>query len=390
MISKKMTVNFDNLPFNDQSYEFIEIPTQDEPLVMTGWNCGIGLYRKVDDGWQEVISDPGFIVFSAVDSEYKETLTCHFFSNIPVSIADKVSTLQYRQFSVLKLISLEKRLFDVFFHSPTLFWMAVIEMDRQNLGHRQAIRLLQSNRFRIVETLFNKNTSKGAVRFISKLSLDKYDQFEFKLIKDCLQNTDVIEHFRHFQHISIRLLTLVRRYPLLLKTSLLKRLLNDEQDTSFEINRIKWILNLLIDTKRMSEEMGEELPDEFYHRIKTEEQVNRSHDRVVMRYNWLKKKHKYELVMFPVCPLGDNEDFIQIKNNRELQEEGEAIHHCVGSCAIHASKGFCFFYKVLMPERATLEFEIKRNYTRIVECKLACNDEPSEKIIEHIRSFLKG
>lgn len=58
---------------------------------------------------------------------------------------------------------------------------------------------------------------------------------------------------------------------------------------------------------------------------------------------------------FPHPPVPGTAHIVHLPNAAALVAEGQEMHHCVASYAKAAAAGECFLYKVLAPERATLE-----------------------------------
>ena len=102
---------------------------------------------------------------------------------------------------------------------------------------------------------------------------------------------------------------------------------------------------------------------------------------------WLIRKNNawpIDKIAFPLCPLGDFEGVIQIKNNFELIAEGLDMHHCVGSYVEDALQESSYFYKMLSPERATIEVQINNEKISVRQFKLAHNQKPSPASYQHL------
>jgi hypothetical protein len=68
--------------------------------------------------------------------------------------------------------------------------------------------------------------------------------------------------------------------------------------------------------------------------------------------------------------------------------EGRLMHHCVGGYVQQAQSGCSFFYKVLKPQRGTLQLSITGEKVIIDQFKLACNEMLSEKSQFSVRQWL--
>lgn len=64
------------------------------------------------------------------------------------------------------------------------------------------------------------------------------------------------------------------------------------------------------------------------------------------------------------------------------------MHHCVGGYTHQAKSGQYYFYKILSPERGTIQISVKNNKVSIIQFKLACNKKPSEESLLNVRQLL--
>jgi hypothetical protein len=93
---------------------------------------------------------------------------------------------------------------------------------------------------------------------------------------------------------------------------------------------------------------------------------------------------------FPPSPLPETPAIRAITTAADLRREGLRMHHCAGSYAGRATRGVCFFYRVLAPERATLAIERGPRGWRILDLKLACNRRPDAATLLAVRRWLAG
>ncbi|WP_214660489.1 PcfJ domain-containing protein [sulfur-oxidizing endosymbiont of Gigantopelta aegis] len=94
-------------------------------------------------------------------------------------------------------------------------------------------------------------------------------------------------------------------------------------------------------------------------------------------------------VYYPICPLGDTDNIIQIKNNIALASEGRAMHHCVAGYGSSLLEEKSYIYKVINPERGTLHISRNGDNFDINQFKLVCNGPPSNDSYKIIRQWLK-
>jgi hypothetical protein len=83
--------------------------------------------------------------------------------------------------------------------------------------------------------------------------------------------------------------------------------------------------------------------------------------------------------------LSGDADIVPITTIKELLEEGAVMHNCVGSYAEKVKSGECYIYRVLRPERATLEISDSGDMHHINQLKLVRNGEPSAETWAKVR-----
>jgi len=172
------------------------------------------------------------------------------------------------------------------------------------------------------------------------------------------------------------------------------------------------------DIDRMPESMGTELTERYKSHLHNEATLNRLHANWIIRFNHSNEFIQYllsqanendidqviiedqilasrnqhlpvEKCLFPLSPLGDSTSIVQIKNNFELLAEGLVMNHCVGSYTSDALKENSYFYKVLSPERATLQIVANHRNFNIKQFKLRFNKKPSALSYQAVYEWLQ-
>jgi hypothetical protein len=91
---------------------------------------------------------------------------------------------------------------------------------------------------------------------------------------------------------------------------------------------------------------------------------------------------------FPPPPLPGNEVIQPLRSEEELVEEGRLMGHCVASYAAEVRSGRSYIYRVVSPERATLEIQWRGGVPVVAQFNLARNREPSEKSWRAVQNWL--
>ena len=126
--------------------------------------------------------------------------------------------------------------------------------------------------------------------------------------------------------------------------------------------------------------------------------VNELHDRLVVYYNGHRDKldlrrfiNTWGTDQFPQPPFAGDDRIVPISSLPDRKNEGKMMHHCVGMYGPEVMKGESYIYKVLTPERATLE--VKKNATTgtwgIEQLFCACNKLPLDVTKRVVRQWLE-
>jgi hypothetical protein len=92
---------------------------------------------------------------------------------------------------------------------------------------------------------------------------------------------------------------------------------------------------------------------------------------------------------FPPPPIPGNEHIQPIINATMLLEEGQTMRHCVGSYAESVRRRERYIYRILQPERATLEIRPNgRGGSALHQLKGYCNAKPGRGVTEVVRKWL--
>ena len=368
----------------DGSIEVNLQPELDVCFRVSSWDNGVNFYFKEDNTWTKNDYDPGLFL---IDNDYQESSSpvSQYLKTIPKKILVKLSRYQYKQFMLLSYLSNYPRLQDIFNHSPNLVWLVICIAHDKQWGQEKIIELLHQKREKIIEQLTDRR-SVQAVRFLARIKLSRGTLNEYRLIYKSLTNARLIKSLSHWKTIPVHVLAVVKKMPLLLNTQLLY-ILSDLEISVFK-RTMKIINQTIEDMYYIAGETNINLPDNYFRNLKSEEDLYNAHDRMVTRFNKKHKNSESEIVIFPPCPLGSTSDFIQIRNNIELIQEGRQMSHCVGGHVRRAKTGSAFYYRLLKPERATVQIGVRNKKVAIQQFKLTLNKEPSEDSWVFLKSVL--
>jgi hypothetical protein len=316
-----------------------------------------------------------------------------FLHQVPSWILDKIKHYHHMQFLLLQLLSINKNARELFEHSPTILWLLVIEIQNNHYSEATLNKLLNQKRQVILASLYQLSTPEQ-IKFINKISFYMGGIKEFNRIRQVIMSYDIIKAFRHWDNIPVQVLFIIDQYPKLLGTQLLKNAFSGEYHNYINsILEFKETYGLLLDIERMSEilQLNEVASpnNRQYKKLKNKTAVKKMHDKMVDKINkdpLLKTEYG---IGFPKPPIQGNDTIIHIDNAYELKTEGRELCHCVGSYTDLARQGHSAYYKIMTPERGTVEIYLQGEKYIISQFKLAHNKNPSKQSIAIVKQWLK-
>ncbi|MBF0266194.1 MAG: PcfJ domain-containing protein [Gammaproteobacteria bacterium] len=352
-------------------------PILDRQCKITHWQDGMRFYTHQDNRWILESIEPGLILVNDANLNLSKAPINEFLKQIPSEVLEQIKAFHYYQFSLMQLLSHYPVLLDIFEHSPILIWISVIRAKELSVPMPDLVRLLQKKRTKVIKRLFNTDSPK-AIKYINKLQLRNGDSQEYHVIKNIISNDEFIVRFAHWSILPIQVIVTALKFPEIVEHYLYKRFVSTEQDIHWNIANFSKVNKLIRDIKQMVEVLEITLPNDYFHLFNSKEQLKEAHDNLVIQLNHSEKINKLSNVDFPTCPLGEDENFIQIKNSVALAYEGKEMRHCVASYVNQAKNGQDYFYQIFAPERGTLQLRLKGNKVEIMQFKLVCNQEPSD------------
>jgi hypothetical protein len=109
----------------------------------------------------------------------------------------------------------------------------------------------------------------------------------------------------------------------------------------------------------------------------------------------MERLHRKEIIIskgetFRKPPIPGNDDIFPVLTFEDLLAEGKLMHHCVGGYVNKINSGSTYIYRVLRPERATLEITGHGRHARIGEFRKLYNQSPSSKTYLTVMNWLEN
>lgn len=154
------------------------------------------------------------------------------------------------------------------------------------------------------------------------------------------------------------------------------------------LNSTGIIENYWNDVLQMARELSVEDAELALLRCTSEDDLFNLHVRWIQRLNSDEDRVQGN-VEFPEPPFPDSKNIVAIKTSDELMEEGRNMNHCVGAYATDVLAGQCYIYRVLRPERATLELRAENGIWQMGQFKLKNNAKPGRASQKYVMEWLR-
>lgn len=271
---------------------------------------------------------------------------------------------------------------------PALFWLIAWYASEKGLSSLEVQKLVSQKRRDILKTVIGKGTNTD-VKFLRKLKEPdgKWSMELLKLIIKAIEY-DIPFKLRHIQSISIDLIGALDRYSKLADAKIIGKLISKKY-----LNRIQLIdafqrISLLWDDIVGLGELLSLDPVSCLKNCPSIEAMRKLHNRWTVLVN-SNADLVSSLSQFPEAPIKGNNSIIQIRNEEDLLAEGRLMHHCIGGYAERLRQEKCYIFRMLTPQRATLEIRRQGKRIEISSLKLANNQTPSEESYETVNTWIE-
>ena len=361
---------------NNLIIDYSKVLGYDCLLTLTSWEKGIS-WESFSDGerffQKDYLDDPGITLHQIYDSHKAN----NWLRTIPEYLINKLlayeKCYQLPIYPLLYLLSRYKCSIDLFKSNQNLMAIIMYSAKTKNWNEEYVTNLLNRKRIDILNAC-GFPRKKSIIKTLNNLRVSTLTYQKYCTMKTVLLLPN-IHLINHLNYIDINLLELIEKNTELLSSPIIRGYHKEWPIAQFK--------RLYIDTNRM-------LGPEGYQRLlncRTIDEIEKLHEKCIIKINKEKKK---KLIVFPSPPIQGNKDIIPLTNSYELINEGIIQHHCVVSYQNDIICGNSYIYKVLEPERATLEVTILANAKfQIAQLRLSCNQSPSKETIQKVDKWIR-
>jgi len=384
-----MHVEQSEIEFSPEGGLILGVGTPINLLLRYGaWEAGLPIHRWTDGRWVPESLDPGIPLLTAAIGAASDAPLCEFRASVPPTMREVAGIYQYLQTTMLQWAARSCAAADLLQQAPTLCWLLVASAVEERWTEAQVLQMLTKRRKEILLQLTGIR-SEAAVKLLNRVILRTGDCTELRVIRRFIRDQSLWRGLSHSGAIPVHLLAVLVRFPELAGARLLQQVAAGEYSrTSDALAQVRRFADLWRDALRMGHLLA--IPDagRALARCPTFDAVQRLHDRWVERLNGRPGFVAAGRRPFPPPPLPGNGVIQPLRSEEELVEEGRLMGHCVASYAGEVRSGRSYIYRVLSPERATLEIRWHGSVPVIAQFKLALNGEPGHASWGAVRAWL--
>jgi hypothetical protein len=317
-----------------------------------------------------------------------------FFSEIPKEVIRIIMPFKWRQFVLLRMTRHCPETLELLQSNPALAWFCADAIAESEVPTPKTREIILAKR-RDICAFAGLPATESMVRTLGKIKLDEYTQDLFTNLQELFKDPAKVSRLRF-----------VKRFPV-----------NAVRNLYFHFDYMVWALSTVdksgdtvwdtmkdkvgtngcsiwADTMGLGKNLRVPDTEKQLARCKSFEELQHIHDRWAKTFSsegpTLVKQffQDHGTYSFPPPSLPGNADIEPITTVTELLEEGSYMQHCAGSYAEKVMNGECYIYRVLWPQRATLEISNTGGMFRICQLKLAHNEEPAVETWKNVRQWL--
>jgi len=364
-------------------------------LKILPWDEGCQILVRRDSGWEYFEGVADFVLVNTVYDVFSDSAISIFGQCVPLNIKLKLSKFRYHQARILQLISSNNSAYDLFENNPILLWVLIDWAYSNEISLAYVGDILCKKQIEIL-SIFFFDAEKKHLKLLKVLSLPIFDKQHISIIFEMLSFLKSFPQLSHCKIINVNTFEIFKKLDVSSDGNHNKIIAILKYYQRGGKNNIHDILTTYNDCLRMHADLylDGSVPT-FICRNYLLDDMYKYHDKLIVEYNaraeLIEFKNKYPNgIEFPKPYLLGNENIIHISNYIELNTEGREMRHCVSSYGNEIMKGYSCIYKVLFPQRATLELVCDGGKFRVNQFKLKYNHCPSRSSYKYIRDWLKG
>jgi hypothetical protein len=337
---------------------------------------------------------------------------CHA---IPDSVRCAVRRFEFGQVMLLRLAAQAPETRDLLTSNSLLLWLLMLAVYEGRIEFEHLPDYCRWRQRRLLATIGGP-AAVSAQSLLQKIELEDGTLGEAELIKSAIEDPEIVEEVRHLPMIPVTLLAILVQHPRLVGKGLVRLLAN--QPVRGHAAAVKYgfeVDGLLAGLEQLGRHLAIDQPHRALRDCRSLEAAR------ALRRRWAVRARQRGLITrtqlegyesrtraapvasrahaisfpsiprrdetLPPPPLSDSPDIIALRTLEDIAEEGFVQRHCLTSRTRSVRTGQAYIYKVLAPQRGTLEILMVDGRPAIGLFKLSCNREPGERAWRAVRKW---
>lgn len=351
------------------------------------WSHGFRLECWSEGQWEPETMDSSIPLLHLAESEPDNRPVQAFVAMIPEDVRQAVAPYVYCQTRMLCWLSKSLPAQQLFASAPHLFWLLMARSDKQDWPQEHVEAALLQPRADILALVVGE-TVPGGLKWLQRIQLRSGDQVEYRALIHALANVDRLKPLQGIIAVPIHLVHAASRYPDLAHGRAFKSLSIREYERLTDITAILGKYDRYWgDALNVARLLGIQDAVVALRRCRDFTAVKQLHDRWTDRLNQQRCIAVYGHSKLPDPPLAGNDQVHPIRTLEDLREEGRLMHHCVASYIDAIMSGQCYIYRILQPQRATIEVRLRGDQASVRQVALAYNGKPNEDTLAAVQQW---
>lgn len=381
-------VDLDEVPcrlLRDGTLE-LDLGEEDGPTHrVTPWEEGFDVHVR----GRAVKHDPGVALFYAASLGHGPAPLQAFARGIPAAVLHAARVAGVYEWSALRMLRACEGVQDLATSAPNLLWLVAGSVAERDVHPRALGDVLRAKRPALLAWALEGEVAPEHVRFLEKLQLVERDAAERTRVLRALRAPEVVRAARHCERISAAALEELVDLP---------RALCDAAFVGDALRRgdavdLRRAPELVRDCVRLAGIMGDNAHGLW--KRPTVESLACLHDRWVAalprrRPDLVRVLMEQGSALLPHAPLEASTDIVPIRTVLELWVESVQMAHCAYARLGSYRRGRAFVFRVLRPERATLEVRCVGEELVLWELRAAQNRPVSAETELAVRHWFEG
>ena len=336
------------------------LPWSGQESRLHAWPAGCRFEIKGQNGWRDAPDEADLPILSDVFAGEETHPFSLYARGVPKAVAVTVSRYGTNRQAMLQVCAASERGRQLLYNSANLLWFVAPFVARASGGEQAAIHSFLGYKQNFLLTTLCGSPHQMASRLLRMLpvpsGLEEYRATLAHITAD--ENCSLV--FRHRTAIDWPLLFLAVRHRALFHYPVVRRLFLDAMpigDLQKIINNINMIYR---DTARAGRALGIADVPALIEACGTYDALINLHSRWTQRLN--ARSGRYNVPepndVFPTPPFPGTETIQPVLTVQDLRQEGAIMHHCVAGYTDAVHSGSTFIYRILKPERATVEVQL--------------------------------